>query len=335
MDTNASDNVRPYFSLPPDITQSTHDLSDVKHIEERTQRSVYLRCNPADIGVETIQKICRWYTYGQTVHQIVRRINHNRPGTDSLSMIDVYAILAKKVEAGLVSEHHRNQLAEDEMLPLEFLDFYRNWQEWKGERWYRNEKPELNQKAIRAVNRSLQARSFTEQSVDDEQAKEAVKKLEEKEAEYQDKYSKINFKSLAKFVELERKYPVLKLGKRLVSHNRIAFLVYGDDIELYDKKHRVSIAEQELIELEAIEQEEIEVKPDEWLTPDEQVKREDLELRKVDEALPIKTQEALEMIDQFVDDFDWGGLDTPDEVEKIKDIYENGEVIEDDDNFTA
>lgn len=325
---------RPYDSPIPDSSQSIHDLSDVKHQVEYTPRSVYLRCNPADIGSETIQKVCRWYTYGQTIHQIVRRINHSRVGPDALSMVDVYAILAKKVEAGLVSQHERCQLSEDEMLPLEFLDFYRNWQEWKGERWYRNERPELNQKAIRAVNRSLMARSFAEQNAADDKDREVLKRAEEKETEEQDKHSQINFKALTKFVELERQHPVLKLGKRLVSHNRIAFLIYGDDIELYDKKHRVSIAEQEVVELQELEEEEVAVKPDEFLTPEEHIKREDLQLREADESLPIKTKEALELIDQFVDDFDWGGLDAPDEAEKIKDIYENGEVIEDNDNFT-
>lgn len=274
-------------------------------IPPSNQRKVHLRINPADIGADTIAAICRWYTFGQTVHQIIRKINNRRAVTDTIGLVDVYAILAIKIDQGLVSAHEPLQLAKDEFLPQDFLTFYEIWQDWKGEKWMRDNKPLWNHLAVRSVNRALNARYNSERDQVDENAKELFNAKEAEEAQIDAE----NTDALAGFVEIERKHPILTLGKRVIAHGKIAYLVYGDDIKAWDKRNVLPIIEREKLIIEEIENEEIAVKPEEWLTIAEKEKRikiEEMAIEKVRESLPPqRSKEECEVIDTFADNFEF------------------------------
>ena len=319
--------------------------TDIQHpcpypIEKSKLRSVQLRTNAADIGADTIAAVCRWYTYGQTVHAIVRRVNNRRAVTDTIGMIDVYAILAIKIEQGLVSRHEKRQLAKDEINPAEFVDFYNVWREWKGEKWVREHRPEWNHLAIRAINRALNARLSTDWNISDEAAIKELKEVKaeiEKEADEIAAIDHFNNETLAEFNELEKKYPVLKKGKRVIAHGKTAFLVYGEDIKRHDRIASMNLQQREeevFGDLGEVEQQELLLKAEHLMTPEEILKKEKLE-EKINEVatadsdkenLPVpvareellphkRTKEECEVIDTFADSFEF-------------DFEDEGEIID-------
>lgn len=276
-------------------------------------RTVHLRTNPADIGADTIAAICRWYTFGNTVHSIVRKINNRRAVTDTVGMIDVYAILAKKIEQGILSSHDSHQLAKDELTPVDFTIFYELWKTWKGERWMRENLPAWNHLAIRNINRALNARHSTEKDNVEENAKELIDAKEEEQA-----IDKENEDTVTAFAELERKHPILTIGKRVIASNKPAYLIYSEDIDRFDRISSMNLYQREKLKIEEIETEEILVKPEEWMTTAEKEKRfeiEETQKLRIEESLPLKrSKEECEAIDTFASGFNFDFSDSDDEV---------------------
>lgn len=271
-------------------------------------RKVHFRTNPADIGADTIAYIVRWYTFGQTVHDIARKINSKRAVTDTIGLIDIYAILVIKFSEGIIAEHTKKQLARDEFTPSEFWQFYCIWQQWHSEKWFLANKPEFNQLAVRSCCRQLFARFGynMQQSVD---AERSLHEQEEKEQAAIDKY---NSDTIASFEELERRHPILTQGTRAIIKGRIAHIVYGDKLLEYDQLSALTIEEREEFKALKLEEEELSVQPDAALTVEQRERKKEVRRRRkvlvglLPPRTPKRPKEELEVIDNFAEGFDFG-----------------------------
>ena len=91
------------------------------------QRNIELRYKPEQIGQDTIDRVCRYYTNNTELFDILQIINGPRPSNFTLNLADIYAIINIAAQQKKIKQ--RKKFLEFELKINDFVTIYKGWKQ--------------------------------------------------------------------------------------------------------------------------------------------------------------------------------------------------------------